>query len=172
MAKAGRVELKDIPNGSKVFIDANIFLYPALNDPRYRDSCKAFLERVSKGEVQGFASVLVLNEVLHKLMVSETANKHNLRGGEATSYLKQNPDEIKQLTQVWKDMDHIKILPNLTVLDVPIDLFWKGVEHSNTFGLMAMDGAHIAVMEAHGLTDLASNDSHFQRVPWIKLYQP
>jgi len=166
------VKLKEIPPGSRVFIDANIFLFPALNDPRFLTACRTFLQRVSRGEVRGFTSVFVLNEVLHKLMVAEVAKKYNLRYPQATHYLQKMPKEVKQLAQAWQDMGYIKAIPNLTVLDVSAELYWKGIDQSKAVGLLAMDGAHVAVMEAHGLTDLASNDTDFQRISWIKFYQP
>jgi predicted nucleic acid-binding protein len=166
------VKLKDIADGTKVFIDANIFLFLALNDPRFAASCVAFLQRVTKGEVQGFTSLLVLNEVLHKLMVTEIARKRNWTQPQASQYLNNKPQAAKQLIHTWRAIDLIKSIPNLTVLDVSASLFWKGIAHSKSIGLLAMDGAHIAVMEAHGLTHLASNDSDFRRVPWLKVYWP
>lgn len=166
------MNLKDLPAGSSVFIDANIFLYPALNDPRFKDSCSAFLRRVSNGEVLGFTSVFVLNEVQHKLMVSELAQRRNVSGAKATQHLRDHSEEAKQLTQAWQDIEYIKAIPNLIVYEVTPDLFWKGVEQSKSVGLLAMDGAHVAVMEAHGLTNLASSDTHFSRVTWIQLCQP
>lgn len=55
------MELKDIPNGSKVFIDASIFLTVALKRPkRYVKACREFLAKVEKKEVEAFISNLVL----------------------------------------------------------------------------------------------------------------
>ena len=38
------------------------------------------------------------------------------------------------------------------------------------FGLLINDAVIVAVMQAHGLTNLASNDSDFDRVPGITRY--
>lgn len=35
-----------------------------------------------------------------------------------------------------------------------------------------LDAKIVAVMQHHGLTDLASNDADFDRVPWITRYAP
>jgi hypothetical protein len=35
---------------------------------------------------------------------------------------------------------------------------------------MATDAAHLAIMKNNGIKNLASNDSDFERVPWIKNY--
>lgn len=166
------MRLKDILAGAKVFIDANIFLYPALKDRRFMASCRAFLKRVEAGEIQGFTSVLVLNEVLHQLMRMEIARARRMTLAGATRYLKANPNAIKRLKLAWKGMREIRAIPSLTICEVTEPLHFRGVEHSKSFGLLATDGAHIAVMEAQGLREMASNDPDFQRVPWIKLYQP
>ncbi len=116
--------------------------------------------------------MLVLNEVLHQLMRMELARSRGASLAEATRYLQANPEAVKKLTLAWKGMREIRAIPNGTVHAVNEPVLWKSVEHSKIFGLLATDGAHLAVMEALGLTDMASNDPHFKRVPWLKLYQP
>ena len=54
-----------------MYIDTNILLYSAFNHPDFGESCKNFLERVDRGEMKGYVSDFVLNEVFHKLMVAE-----------------------------------------------------------------------------------------------------
>lgn len=166
------MRLKDIPSGAQVFIDANIFLYPALNDRRFMAASSAFLKRVEAGEVQGFTSVLVLNEVLHQLMKMEIVRSRRITLADAARYLKANPDAIQGLRLAWKGMGQIRAIANLTICEISERLHWKAVEHSKNFGLLATDGAHIVVMEANGLTELATNDPDFNRVPWLKLYRP
>ncbi len=43
--------LKNISEGTRIFIDANIFLYVAL-EQKHLKSCKDFLKRVRNGEMQ------------------------------------------------------------------------------------------------------------------------
>ncbi len=40
------------------------------------------------------------------------------------------------------------------------------------YGLLTDDSKTLAVMRHHGLTDLASNDEDFRRVPDIRLWTP
>jgi predicted nucleic acid-binding protein len=39
-------------------------------------------------------------------------------------------------------------------------------------GLLSNDALSVAIMQEHGITSLASNDSDFDRVPGIKRYGP
>ena len=164
------MRLEDIDG--KVFVDANIFLYPALDDPRYGESANRFLKRISNGDVIGFTSVLVLNEVLHKLMISEVAKKCKISPSESLRHMKSNPAIISQLEKCWDDIKWIKEIRNLTILDITTEISALGLKYSKDFKLLSSDGVHVATMETHGLTNLASNDSDFERVDWIKLYKP
>jgi predicted nucleic acid-binding protein len=51
-------------------------------------------------------------------------------------------------------------------------IFPDFVEVSKKHQLMATDAAHLATMRNNGIKNLASNDSDFGRVPWIKLWMP
>jgi predicted nucleic acid-binding protein len=37
---------------------------------------------------------------------------------------------------------------------------------------MAMDSAHLAIMKINGLTNLATNDADFERIPYLKVWKP
>jgi predicted nucleic acid-binding protein len=43
---------------------------------------------------------------------------------------------------------------------------------SQQFELLTGDALVVAVMQAHGLTHLASNDADLDRVPWLTRYEP
>jgi len=165
------VRLKDIPKGSKIFIDASIFLTVALKRPkRYVAACREFLTKVERKEAEAFISNLVLDEILYKLIQTEAAKRHGLRLRDVPDYIKQNPACISQLKQCWKAIDAIMRL-GATVLPLPSD-FRDVIEACKKYNLLTRDALHILTMQTHGLNELASTDSDFQRVPWIKLYQP
>jgi predicted nucleic acid-binding protein len=43
---------------------------------------------------------------------------------------------------------------------------------SRQTGLLCGDALIVAVMQTHGLTNLASNDADFDRVAWLTRYAP
>lgn len=66
--------LGDIPGGTRVFIDANVFLNVALEE-EHASTCSDFLKKVHSGKLKGFVSLAVLDEVLFKLLQSEVSSK-------------------------------------------------------------------------------------------------
>jgi predicted nucleic acid-binding protein len=48
----------------------------------------------------------------------------------------------------------------------------RAVDLSRQFGLLTGDALIVAVMQAHGLSNLASLDTDFDRVPGITRYAP
>ncbi len=68
--------IEEIQTGSDVFIDANIFLYNILRVDKWFNSCNRFLMRVENGDFKAFTSPIVIGEVMHKLMISETVKEY------------------------------------------------------------------------------------------------
>jgi len=65
--------LTDLVKDSKIFIDANIFVYHFCKGSKFNLSCTEFLSRVEIGEVQGFTSIMIVQEATHRLMMLETS---------------------------------------------------------------------------------------------------
>ncbi|HEC86384.1 MAG TPA: PIN domain-containing protein [Thermoplasmatales archaeon] len=61
---------------------------------------------------------------------------------------------------------------NVIILEGRSSLFPDFVEISRTYNLMATDAMHVSVMKKHGITNIATNDSDFERVDWIKVWKP
>jgi predicted nucleic acid-binding protein len=67
--------LNNLPNGTTVYVDSNIFIYDATNHPEYATSCSLFLDHVESGEITGITSVLRINETVHKLSIIALSTK-------------------------------------------------------------------------------------------------
>lgn len=165
------MHLRDIPAGSRVFVDATIFFDHITKDRVFGKACMAFLQRIENGEIQGFTSVIVLNELLHKLVIGEVRQKHRLSRAAVIRFIDKNPSVLKGLKAYWLVAD-IAAISNLQVLDVLAADFAQAATLMEQHHLLSNDALHIAVMRRNGLDMLASNDSDFQRVLWLKLYQP
>ena len=76
------LKLSQLPDGESVFLDANIFLYSAFDHPAFGEACRDFLVRVDREEVHGYCSAFVLNEVFHKLMMSEIVEKFGVQASQ------------------------------------------------------------------------------------------
>ncbi len=126
------MKLQSLPKDSSVFIDANIFLFAILAHPKFKDSCEKFLIYVEKKEYKAFTSTLVLNEVIHKLMLTEAVKKYTLRTEhDAYLLLKQKPEVIKGLTVTWEDFESLKSYP-MAILSTGSSFPDSAVEISRT----------------------------------------
>ena len=160
--------LEDLPSGRRVFVDSNIFIYHFLD---ISDRCTAFLERIDSHEICGFTSTIVMAEVLHKLMIAEIAENYKMNRREVNQFIKRCPSVISELERceiaVRKISEFdIEILPIMS--GVVLESRKLRYEHK----LMTNDSINLFLMKLTGLEDIASNDSDFDRVPWIKVWMP
>jgi len=164
--------LDEIESGSAVFIDSNIFLYVTLAHPKYRYSCKRFLERVDEGDLHGLTSVLVCNEVVHRLMIAEVVEKLNIEPKSAVDYIKKNYTVIGELKKAWNALEAINQIENLKIVEIDRQTLMEAVNFSKKYGLLSNDAFHVAVMKKHGVKNIATNDRDFERVDGIKVWKP
>ena len=163
------LKLSEVPSGERIFIDTNIFLYSAFEHPAFGNTCREFLKRTQKKEMAGFSSDFVLNEVFHKLMIAEVANNLGLDRRNAVSIIKKKPELIEGLKRVWVEMELINSF-NITILSG--STFPEFIEVSRRYRLMATDAAHVAIMLANEIKNIATNDDDFERIEWLKLWKP
>ena len=161
--------LSDVPNGTNTYIDANIFLFIAFKEKHF-DESKNFLKRVHKKEVNGFISIVVLDEVLFKLIQAEASLIFKIPLHATVQFLKKNPDKIQELTKCWNALEKILSL-NITILEAPKD-FRLVMNNCKEYKLMTRDALHVSVMKSNGITHITTGDGDFKRVPWVTVWTP
>ena len=111
-------DLAALPLGTRIFIDANIFIYHFTQTP-LTGACTAFLRRVEAGDLHGIASTVILAEVAHRLMILEAIRTLGFSSRTAVKKLKENPDLVRQLS-------HYKVAternPSFNVMVEPVTL--------------------------------------------------
>ena len=60
--------IENLPAGTHVFIDANIFIYAFLG---HSNQCRDLLGRCATEQVLGITTLEVVNEVTHRMMLAE-----------------------------------------------------------------------------------------------------
>ncbi len=161
--------LSDVPKGTNIYLDANIFLFIAFEEKHFEES-KNFLKRVHKKEVNGFVSIVVLDEVLFKLIQAEASVIFKIPLHATVQFLKKNPDKIQELTKCWNALEKILSL-NLAILDAPKD-FRLVMNNCREYKLMTRDALHVSVMKSNGITHITTGDEDFKRVPWVTVWTP
>jgi predicted nucleic acid-binding protein len=61
----------DLAAGEAIFLDANLFVYHFVSDPRYGTACSQLLQRIENQEIRGVTSTHVHTEMAHRIMTIE-----------------------------------------------------------------------------------------------------
>jgi predicted nucleic acid-binding protein len=161
----------DVPAGTTVFIDANILHYALVPTPPFSEHVYPLMDRLSAGEVTGVVSIQVLADAQHKTMMSLLAAQYNLPRSKLVGWAKKHPAEICALAGLT---EAVQLLRSAAVRIVPLDdaLLDEAARISTQYGLLTNDSLIVALIERHGITDLATNDDDFDRVPGIRVWKP
>jgi predicted nucleic acid-binding protein len=68
-------------------------------------------------------------------------------------------------------LDVVRALP-VRHLTMGLETLAGAQRMSNAYGLLASDALILALMEEYGITDLATNDDDFDRVPSLRVWKP
>jgi predicted nucleic acid-binding protein len=160
-----------IPHGARLFLDANTLVYYFTADLRYGAACLQLMDRIARQEIHGFTSAHVVLDTAHRVMTLEAMHVAGSPARGIAAHLRQHPAEVQKLTRFRQAVD---LVPQLGLQVMPLDfaLVSAAAARSQQYGLLTGDALIVAVMQAHGLTHLASADTDFDRVPGITRYAP
>jgi predicted nucleic acid-binding protein len=161
----------DLISPADVFVDANTFIYHFTSDPKWGAACTRLLERIEFQELRGFVSTHVLADVVHRLMTTEAMDRLGWPATRLAARLRKHHAEIPKLTVYLQALTKIAQIGirALPVLELHV---YQAAQLSRAHELLTGDALVVAVMQANGLTNLASLDPDFDRVPWLTRYAP
>lgn len=162
------MRLNRIESGSKVFIDANIFIYHFTG---ISDECSNFLGRCEMNDLYGVTSANVLLEVLHQLMMIEAVRKKIVRLPNVVRKLKDNPEKVKQLNEYFINTQKI-VEMGITVKSISFETILMSQSFRIGYGLMVNDSLIAASMQEEGIKLLATNDDGFAKINDLSVYRP
>jgi predicted nucleic acid-binding protein len=133
---------------ARLFLDANIFLYAVGADSPHRVPCRAVLDAVGQGKLEGVTSSEVLQEVLHvrsrRMGVKDAASAVRAAAELVAEVLPVTPDDVLEACRMLE-------------------------AHA---GLGARDALRAAVMRNSELHVLVSVDRDFDVLPELKRIEP
>lgn len=159
--------LPQIPNDSNVFLDANVLVYGLSGQSA---QCAGLLERCSKEEVTGICLFEIVNEATHRFMLAEAFQKR-LISKESAGTLRTHFSMIASLTDYWRDTERILDL-NILFLSTNERILRNAQSERQQSGLLTNDSMIVSCMRSYGITNLATNDTDFERVSGITVYSP
>lgn len=160
-----------IPAGVAVFLDANTLVYHFANHPQFGPACTQLLKRIEQQELPGFVSTHVLSEVAHRLMTLEALDRFGWPQAGIAARLRKHHTEIPKLNAHVQAIARIPLL-GIQVLGITQALVEAATLVSLQHEQLMGDSLIVAVMNARGLTNLASNDADFDRVPGLLRWTP
>jgi predicted nucleic acid-binding protein len=160
-----------VPSSAAIFLDANTLIYHFSSDASYGVAGTELIKRVELRDVSGFTSAHALADVTHRLMTLEAISLKGWAPTRIAARLRKHHVEIPKLSvyrQAVAGLAHLRI----QVLPITHPQVEAATTFSNQYELLIGDALILAVMQTNGLTNLASNDSDFDRVPWLTRYAP
>jgi predicted nucleic acid-binding protein len=161
----------DLVSPADVFLDANTFIYHFTSDPKWGAACTRLLERIEFQELRGFISTHVLADVVHRLMTTEAMDLLGWPATRLAARLRKQHAEIPKLTVYLQALTKIAQI-GIQVLPVLGPHVIQAAQLCRAHELLTGDALIVAVMQANSLTNLASLDGDFDRVPGLKRYAP
>lgn len=160
-----------LSTGDSVFVDANILTYHLQPHPAWGPSCSGLLQRIEIQDLVGFTSTHVLAELAHRLMTIEASTVFGWPFAGIGNRLRTHPQEVCKLSAFRRAVEKV-MQGNMRILTVTSGMLAAAVAFSQQVGLLTNDAIIVAVMQANGLTHLASSDTDFDRVPGITRVAP
>jgi predicted nucleic acid-binding protein len=161
----------DLPAGATIFVDASVFIHHFEPNALFGPAATGFLERIENQETNGITATHIGSEVAHRLMTIEAMQAFGWKSPGIALRLRNHPTQVQTLKRFRRAVQEI---PLFGIRILTIDPAWLDLAAavSQQTGLLHNDALTVAVMRAHGITNLASADPDFDRVPGINRYGP
>jgi predicted nucleic acid-binding protein len=161
----------DLTAGELVFVDANVLIYHFGSHPTLGTAGTQLIQRITNQDLRGYTSTHVLAEVAHQLMILEASTLPGWTLGKLKQRLRQQPAVLQNLTRFRAAVEMVLQFA-IQILTIAPSLLGAAAPISQQYGLLTNDALVVVVMQAHGLTHLASHDGDFDRVPGLTRYAP
>ena len=162
------MDINSVPSGSRLLVDANIIIYYFAGAS---PGCKTFFTRIANRELGAFVTTTIVAEVLHRRMVGEAIARGLISSGQPLKKLKANPKVIIQLKDYITEVEKLLRLP-IPVQEVVLADIAASHALRGAYGLFVNDSINLACAQRIGITDIATLDADFSRVPSITVWEP
>ena len=161
----------DLPAGTAVFLDASVFIHHFEPNALFGPAATEFLERIENQEIIGGRTTHIVSEAAHRLMTIEAMQAFGWTSAVIALRLRNHPTQVQTMKRFRQAVQEI---PKFGIRILTIDPAWldSAAKTSQQTGLLHNDSLIIGALHAHGLTNLASADPDFDRVPGITRFAP
>lgn len=129
-----------------------------------------FLLKVKEGEIFGFINGRIIDEVFHKLLMAQISNKYKIKLRDALTYTNVNPEVLKKFQTPTSIIEDILDFDGIKILEIDKKIVSQAIEFSDR--LLFSDAIHVSCCKVYGIRNIATNDSDFERVPFLDIWKP
>lgn len=160
--------LEAIAPGTRVFVDAPIFIY---HFTAVSEECRDFLARCEAGDLDALTSSVVLAEVAHRLMTIEAVAEGHLAAGGVVKKLRDRPAVVRGLRRYQQQVERVPLM-SVEVVAVDSGTVLRSAEVRSRYGLLVNDSLVATSALDHRASALASSDADFDRVDELARFTP
>jgi predicted nucleic acid-binding protein len=161
----------DLAANDVLFLDANTLVYHFASHQVFGPAANQLMTRIENQQLEGYTSTHVLSEAAHRLMMIEAATLPGWKQTKVKLRLLQQPSALQNLT-LFRSAVETVLQSRIQILTIAPSLIVSAAVISQQVGLLSNDALIVAVMQANGLTNLASHDADFDGAPGITRYAP
>ena len=161
----------DVPAGAAVFLDAGVFIHHFEPNAAFGPAATEFLERIENQEINGVTATHIVSEVAHRLMTIEAMQAFGWKSAGIALRLRNHPAQVQTLKRFRQAVQEISLF-GTRILTIDPSWLDAAAGISQQTGLLHNDALVLAIMRVRGLTNLASADPDFDRVPGITRFGP
>lgn len=169
-------ELSSFKEDELIFIDSNIFLLHFRSHEEFGEASAAFLERVERGEVRSAINTAVVYEVSEIILLEK--GSEILETGDLSVIKNRLKADLEVSKKVYETVqvfyDYIEALQVMGMVILPVD--WSilknipqiGFEHN----LSPRVALHARTCWKFEIGNIATSDSKFEKISWLKVWKP
>jgi len=163
-------DLGDVPKGTLVFVDSNIFTYFLLGGSRHFEVCKEFLKRVERGDIQGIINEIVIAETWYNYVKYKIIEDHKIALKDFYLFIKKKPAVLAKADV--SEVAEIFSIPNLHLVAPPQSFIMESLGSGASLPLLSNDAFHVITMRYANLDNIATNDPDFDAIEEISVWKP
>ncbi len=153
----------------EIFVDTNIFVYALAKKHRYKHVSGMLLSKINEGEIIGFTSSTVINELFHTILIGEVKKKYG--DNNIIRFIKEHPNVISECSVAYGALDDV-FDSSIVILPLTLEVLHHAKSLSKEHNLLFSDAIHAASSKVYGIKHIATNDSDFDRVDFLKNWRP
>jgi len=157
----------DVPEGSNIFIDSNIFTYFLLKREEYYKKVRIFFKRIDEKKLIGFINPIVISETYFNYLRVKISEKYNVPLKDVPKLIKDKPEILREIP--IEVVDEILALENIKFLEYKPEADIK--YFISKYSLLPNDSINAATCKLYNIENIATNDKDFIRVDFLKIFR-